>query len=662
MKKTNLQKVATYVAVLGLVLLTVGTAYSLFKYVGTGSTENTITSGDSITFLYEEKAQQGNGISITDAMPISDTDGIAGPAFNFEISSKNTGNSAIPYEIDVRQKPGTDDIGGIVKLYLTKVDNSGNETQVILEKFSYLDDAQHNNHGEKRLTLEQVPAHTNNYLQKYRLRMWIDEDADFSGGVYNNKTFAVTVNVYSGGSVVQSSGVEIPETAVSSVVLDATTLQPTELNGSHYEYTYSSTVRNAELVVTPLQQAASVQLGKTDSTYETLVAMNDSKGIQRMSSTPSMTSNFHIKLHDGDNYYIAVVTNGNRTRTLTFKLTVPSNTPSSNRLADMIIADNTVITNTDPVVSALDNTNGVYNGLYQSTATNSGDSTYYFYGTPTNNYVSYAGNIWRVVRINEDGTVRIILDEKINSTGYAINNIDNDNAYSVLSAQNNFDKGDNTDPDYTTKYNTILSAISEYAYYTSNDVPYNYRYSNSNHPLVKDILQTWYQTNIASSNNYSKWIAHKSGNYFCEALHLRGDYTYPNTFTPVGKGVDMMSLPFGYSQTTFTCTQDMFNHQYVDSNVGLLTDYEYLNAVGDTAYSGSDQHISSYLDKSYDWWLSNPAGTSVYYFDGEHYAGTAEDYVMMSASPNELKYVRPVVNLKAATTATKNGSGVYVID
>ena len=39
--------------------------------------------------------------------------------------------------------------------------------------------------------------------------------------------------------------------------------------------------------------------------------------------------------------------------------------------------------------------------------------TYYFRGNVTNNYFSFADKIWRVVRINGDGTVRLILDENI---------------------------------------------------------------------------------------------------------------------------------------------------------------------------------------------------------------------------------------------------------
>lgn len=40
--------------------------------------------------------------------------------------------------------------------------------------------------------------------------------------------------------------------------------------------------------------------------------------------------------------------------------------------------------------------------------------TYYFRGNINNNYVEFANNIWRIVRINGDGTVRLILDDALN--------------------------------------------------------------------------------------------------------------------------------------------------------------------------------------------------------------------------------------------------------
>ena len=51
--------------------------------------------------------------------------------------------------------------------------------------------------------------------------------------------------------------------------------------------------------------------------------------------------------------------------------------------------------------------------------------TYYFRGNVVNNYFFFADKIWRIVRINGDGTVRLILDENLE-----VLQMFNDKAYS----------------------------------------------------------------------------------------------------------------------------------------------------------------------------------------------------------------------------------------
>jgi hypothetical protein len=80
--------------------------------------------------------------------------------------------------------------------------------------------------------------------------------------------------------------------------------------------------------------------------------------------------------------------------------------------------------------------------------------TYYFRGNVKDNYVMFANLLWRIVRINGDGTIRIILNKDIN---------------------------------------TIAS------YYSSNNTEYDYLSSN-----MKDKLNIWYEDNL---NNYSNYIA-----------------------------------------------------------------------------------------------------------------------------------------------------------
>ena len=79
-----------------------------------------------------------------------------------------------------------------------------------------------------------------------------------------------------------------------------------------------------------------------------------------------------------------------------------------------IISNNTVINDTDYSSTST-------NGLYYLKRNDDLD-TFYFRGTSVNNYMTFAGKEWRVVRINKDGSIKIVLNDSIGNSTYT--NID----------------------------------------------------------------------------------------------------------------------------------------------------------------------------------------------------------------------------------------------
>lgn len=55
--------------------------------------------------------------------------------------------------------------------------------------------------------------------------------------------------------------------------------------------------------------------------------------------------------------------------------------------------------------------NNASNGLFKTLETNSGQASYYYKGEVENNYVSFNNELWRIIRINEDGSIRIIRND-----------------------------------------------------------------------------------------------------------------------------------------------------------------------------------------------------------------------------------------------------------
>ena len=100
---------------------------------------------------------------------------------------------------------------------------------------------------------------------------------------------------------------------------------------------------------------------------------------------------------------------------------------------DTLLANySTILTRTNFRTTVINTTTGT---IYY--ADTSKGRTYYFAGNPTDNWVRWAGFYWRIIRINEDGTIRMIYQGTSNTaTGSntqiqtsAFNNSSNNNAY-----------------------------------------------------------------------------------------------------------------------------------------------------------------------------------------------------------------------------------------
>ncbi|MEG0799493.1 MAG: type II secretion system protein, partial [Bacilli bacterium] len=90
---------------------------------------------------------------------------------------------------------------------------------------------------------------------------------------------------------------------------------------------------------------------------------------------------------------------------------------------DRIIKDNGVIQTVadDSMFTHAAPADKSENGLWKEARvgkTEGDKPTYFFRGSVQNNYVSFAGKMWRIVRINEDGTVKLILGGNSTEDGY----------------------------------------------------------------------------------------------------------------------------------------------------------------------------------------------------------------------------------------------------
>ena len=539
--------------IITLVIVTVGVSYAFFSYTKKGTTENSIKTG-TITFMYTEVTGVGKGIKIEDSLPISDDQGKlltgSGNVFEFKITSDTLSNTSIPYEVTARKSSNSTLDESAVKVYLTEVD--GEESELLLDNYSNLKETDTNipeGIVEKTLYKGKVPANTTKYEKNFKLRMWLDEGIDFSPVKdedgndtypYNGKTFTLTVNVYANANVVtESDKVQAANANIKSVRVNNSELTKVEDKEYQYEATLPEGTTEAAIDIETENEYSTVKVEKIDS----LVYNETRSNIKRLSTKKT------VELNPGDNYFKVTVTSEDKTATNEYKIKI-SVEKGKVVLKDEILKVNPLITK-EPTLTTSSNNTSDESGLYKSIDTNTGKPTYYFRGAVENNYVSFAGFTWRIVRINEDGTIRMIMQ----------NGINNNATYQFNSNYNNY----------------------KYMYY-----------SNSQ---AKTTLENWYKTNIESKTDLANKVA--SGDYYCEQAKAK----YTSSYT---SGSATMTTYESYAPD-FKCSTDGNGKGQVNASVGLLS---YDEAIYSGGYYGKSNSNYYLYNSNIYWWTMSPAGFS----------------------------------------------------
>ena len=160
-------------------------------------------------------------------------------------------------------------------------------------------------------------------------------------------------------------------------------------------------------------------------------------------------------------------------------------------------------------------------------------TSYYYRGPVKNNYVEFANFMWRIVRINGDGSIRLILDGTLDKTCVeynedntcktyagttsAFNTSNNDNAYVGYmygftgGVENKCLTKDATTKEYTvdssTTYTTKTTCESAGGRWAA--TPYETTHINKNSSTIKTKIDTFYETYIenGTTKQYEKYLA-----------------------------------------------------------------------------------------------------------------------------------------------------------
>ena len=274
-------------------------------------------------------------------------------------------------------------------------------------------------------------------------------------------------------------------------------------------------------------------------------------------------------------------------------------------------------------------------GLYQGT--DDYGTTYFYRGNVKNNIVQFAGFYWQIVRINGDGSIRLIYDGTEKNASGVKQSINNE-TYQFNSLYN--------DPTYV-----------GYMYGDKDGTTFAEVHNNTNNSTIKTAVDNWYKTNIADKG-YSSYISNAVG--FCgdrslpagvlgtndtgDGVNNTPQTSYFGAYVRYVKNVAQFTCPEP-SRDLYTTADSSIGNKALTYPVGLIT-YDEL------VFAGMDnRHINklSWAYSTQHYWTMSPSNFSAT-------VGRANEWFLLSTGYlHQWNYVafdfgaRPVINLKSDT-------------
>ena len=292
-------------------------------------------------------------------------------------------------------------------------------------------------------------------------------------------------------------------------------------------------------------------------------------------------------------------------------------------LKDTILSNNKV----NESIPNFENIAKTNEGIYK-TQDDWGDS-YYFRGAVDNNWVKFAGYYWRIIRINGDGSIRLIY-----------------NGTSTIA----------------TGTDTIIKNSQEFnlSYKQSEYVGYMYtsgeQHGNTTNSTIKGELDEWYTDNIRDKG-YETEVSKEVG--FCGDRNLKSG-SWSSTREPLyyagyGRLIDNKkpTLKCSNSNDLYTTSTSSKGNKKLTNPIGLITADEVSMAGG--VWESANTSYYLYNDTMY--WTMSP-----YTFYVGSRSGSARMFGVDSSgnlawyNVDDAIYIRPVINLSANVTA-KSGNG-----
>ena len=276
-------------------------------------------------------------------------------------------------------------------------------------------------------------------------------------------------------------------------------------------------------------------------------------------------------------------------------------------------------------------------GTVYRVADDDGDS-YVFAGAPTDNWVQFAGYYWRIIRINGDGSIRLIYNGTSTATTGSGTMISSSQAFN-------------------SSYND--NAYIGYMYGSTGVSSYASTHTNTNNSSIKTVVDNWYRDNLSQYAQYisteagfcgDRRIATSTENWWTSDTKLGYNkkitaYAPFSRFSPTNnswKSIQTPTLKCSQSNDLYTVSESSKGNHALTYPIGLITADEVVLAGG----FGGTLNKSYYLYNNAYYWTMSP-----YFFASTNHATefmvTTAGNLGASDVDGKQVGVRPVINLLA---------------
>ena len=620
----NKKKLKLYYGLLITVLCIIGVSFAWFRLYLSQTENNTIASRTCFNTTLTEDTSK---ISLTDAFPISDEDGLKQTPFTFTIKNNCNSYVKVYITIDSTYRESTDT--SYLKDNYMKVNISPEGTttgkSVILGSQT-LTDLENNRKGYIIVSTG-LKA---NEEKSYDLRIWMDSTVTTEQGL--NKNWSGKIVVISNASfptfaetILANNEVKIPITdpgkEVNAHVLDDVESRSTSVSSTYQAY-YITYGTGWEANGTKFNLTGTAVTSDTyANSYSSLVGKylpNSSLSSAGSNTAGTMKTTTNLS----SVYYVVSATQ----ESFTYKeITSNKNTTEA---------------------------------LLASTVDDYGTS-YYFRGAVKNNYVEFANKCWRIVRITGDGSVKLILHND-NTAGAA-------NPCSSANNSTNAAFARYSGTTYTSAFNTDYNdnTYIGFMYGQAGASDYATTHANTNKSTILTNLESWYTNNLASYESKladTIWCNDKSTVSGGPGYGTNStDFAAYNRLTSAKQPTLICPNDNnGGKLSKFTVSDTTNGNGNLTYKIGLLTADE-ISFAGSIAYT---YNRSTYLQENTGtnwWWSLSPNG----FVGSNAYVWGVDSGSLGGRNVRSNDGLRPVISLISSTTIS-GGTGTsedpYVVN